>query len=263
MMGSFLNVAIYRLPKMMERAWREQCAELTGAGDEQAPAAPYNLIVPRSACPACGAKITALQNIPVLSYVWLRGRCASCKAPIGIRYPAVESITAFLSGGVAWYFGFGLPALAAIVFVWALIALAFIDFDTQLLPDSITLPLIWLGLLINTNGTFTDLQSAVMGAVAGYLILWLVYWVFKLLTGKEGMGYGDFKLLAAIGAWLGWKMLPLVILVSAGVGAVIGVGLILLARHGRNVPIPFGPYLAMAGVVALLWGPALMRLYLG
>jgi leader peptidase (prepilin peptidase)/N-methyltransferase len=262
MVGSFLNVAIYRLPKMMERAWREQCAELAGAVDEQALAGPYNLFVPRSACPACGAKITALQNIPVLSYAWLRGRCASCKAPIGIRYPAVELITALLSGGVAWYFGFGLPALAAIVFIWALIALAFIDFDTQLLPDSITLPLIWLGLLVNTGATFTDLQSAVIGAMAGYLVLWSVYWVFKLLTGKEGMGYGDFKLLAAIGAWLGWKMLPLVILVSAGVGAVIGIGLIVLARHGRNVPIPFGPYLAAAGWIALIWGERLIDSYL-
>ena len=264
LVGSFLNVVIYRLPKMMERAWREQCAELTAPpGGSAETVEKYNLIVPRSGCPSCGANITALQNIPVFSYLYLRGRCASCKTPIGARYPLVELVTGLLSGALAWHYGFGLAGMAAIIFVWALIALTFIDFDTQLLPDSITLPLLWLGLLVNIPGTFIDLRSAVIGAIAGYLILWSVYWLFKLATGKEGMGYGDFKLLAAIGAWLGWQMLPLVILVSAGVGAIIGVGLIILARHGRNVPIPFGPYLAMAGLIALLWGPALMRVYLG
>ena len=264
LVGSFLNVVIHRLPRMMERTWREQCAELAGsAGESVGIVEKYNLVVPRSGCPSCGANITALQNIPVLSYLWLRGRCANCKVRISARYPLVELVTSALCGGLAWHYGFGLAGLAAIVFVWGLIALTFIDFDTQLLPDSITLPMLWLGLLLNISGTFIDLQSAVIGAVAGYLILWTVYWLFKLATGKEGMGYGDFKLLAAIGAWLGWQMLPLVILVSAGVGAVIGAGLIILARHGRNVPIPFGPYLAMAGLVALLWGPALMRLYLG
>ena len=264
MVGSFLNVAIHRLPKMMELAWREQCAELSGDTDSAAPPAHvYNLVVPRSACPSCGAAITAAQNIPVLSYLWLRGRCAGCKSPISVRYPLVELITGAASGALAWHFGFGLIAVAAIVLTWALIALTFIDFDTQLLPDSITLPLLWLGLLVNINGTFADLRSAVIGAVAGYLILWLVYWLFKAATGKEGMGYGDFKLLAAIGAWLGWQMLPLVILVSAGVGAMVGIGLIVLARHSRNVPIPFGPYLAMAGLIALVWGQPLMHLYLG
>ena len=264
LVGSFLNVVIHRLPKMMERAWLEQCTELAAASEATVGTGEkYNLIVPRSGCPSCGANITALQNIPVLSYLYLRGRCANCKAPIGVRYPLVELLAGALSAALAWHYGFGLAGMAAIVFVWALIALTFIDFDTQLLPDSITLPLLWLGLLVNIPGTFIDLRSAVIGAIAGYLILWSIYWVFKLATGKEGMGYGDFKLLAAIGAWLGWQMLPLVILVSAGVGAIIGVGLIILARHGRNVPIPFGPYLAMAGLIALLWGPALMRVYQG
>jgi leader peptidase (prepilin peptidase)/N-methyltransferase len=262
MVGSFLNVVIHRLPRMMERAWREQCAELNGdvafaAGDSR-----YNLIVPHSACPSCGAQITALQNVPVLSYLFLRGRCANCHAPIGLRYPLVEAATGFLSGFLAWRFGFGFASICAIVFAWALIALTCIDFDTQLLPDDITLPLLWLGLLVNMQGVFTDLSSAVIGAVAGYLVLWTVYWLFKLATGKEGMGYGDFKLLAALGAWLGWQMLPLMILLSAGVGAVVGVGLIALTRHGRNVPIPFGPYLAIAGMIAMLWGQDLMRIYL-
>jgi leader peptidase (prepilin peptidase) / N-methyltransferase len=263
MVGSFLNVVIHRLPKMMERAWREQCAELNGNVAVSTEVETYNLVVPRSACPSCGAQITALQNIPMFSYLLLRGRCANCKAKIGLRYPLVELITGSLSGLVAWHFGFGFAAISAIVFTWALVALTCIDFDTQLLPDDITLPLLWLGLLANTHGTFTDIKSAVIGAAAGYLALWSVYWLFKLVTGKEGMGYGDFKLLAAIGAWLGWQMLPLVILLSAGVGSVVGVGLIILARHGRNVPIPFGPYLAIAGVIAMLWGSTIMRAYLG
>ncbi len=266
MVGSFLNVAIHRLPRMMEAEWREQCASLD-ADPTQAAAAPtgprYNLVVPRSACPACGHQIRALENIPVLSYLALRGRCSQCKTRISPRYPLVETLTGVLSAFVAWHFGFGAAALSALVFVWALIALTFIDFDTHLLPDSITQPLLWLGLLVNFGGTFTGLQSAVIGAVAGYLILWGVYWLFKLTTGKEGMGFGDFKLLAAIGAWLGWQVLPLTILLSSLVGAVVGITLILFAGHGRQIPIPFGPYLAGGGLIALFWGQSITQAYLG
>lgn len=259
LIGSFLNVVIYRLPKMMEREWQVQCAELRGESIPDTPK--FNIVTPRSACPACGHAITALQNIPVVSWLVLGGRCAACKARIPLRYPLVEILTGVLSAFIALRFGFGVAALGALCFLWSLIALAFIDFDTQLLPDSITLPLIWVGLLFNLFGTFTDLDAAVIGAVAGYLILWTVYWLFKLLTGKEGMGFGDFKLLAAIGAWLGWTLLPAVILLSAGVGAVIGIVLILVARHGRGTPIPFGPYLALGGLVALIWGDTLTRIY--
>ncbi len=258
--GSFLNVVIHRLPKMMEREWRLQCAELDGR--EVTITERYNLILPASTCPHCGHKIGAFENIPLLSYLWLRGRCAECKQPIGIRYPVVEAITGLVSAYAAWHFGFGWPAAAALLLVWALIALTFIDLDTQLLPDDITLPLLWLGLLVNLGGVFTDLESAVIGAMAGYLALWSVYWLFKLVTGKEGMGYGDFKLLAALGAWLGWKMLPAIILLSSVVGALVGVALILFARHGRSVPIPFGPYLAGGGLVALFWGQNLTQAYL-
>ncbi|MGB7543326.1 MAG: A24 family peptidase [Burkholderiales bacterium] len=258
--GSFLNVVIHRLPKMMEREWLEQCAELRG---ETAPAAEkFNLVLPRSRCPACGHGITAIQNIPLLSYAFLRGRCSACGARISARYPAVELLAGFAAAWCAARFGFGLAAVAAMVFLWCIIAASCIDFDTQLLPDSITLPLLWLGLLVNIPGTFTDLRAAVIGAAAGYLSLWCVYWLFKFVTGKEGMGFGDFKLLAAIGAWCGWQMLPGVILLSSFVGAVTGIGLMVLARHGRNVPIPFGPYLGIAGVVALFWGPQLTRYYL-
>lgn len=261
MVGSFLNVVIHRLPRMMEREWREQCSTLDG--EEAPPAAPYNLVVPRSACPSCGHMISAGENIPVVSWLILRGRCAHCKAPISPRYPIVEALTGIISGYVAWRFGFGPTALAALLFAWALIALTFIDFDTQLLPDSITQPLIWLGLLLNLNGFFTSLNEALVGAVAGYLSLWSIYWLFKLVTKKEGMGYGDFKLLAAIGAWLGWQMLPLVILLSSLVGAVVGISLILFAGHGRQIPIPFGPYLAGGGLIALLWGKPITQAYLG
>jgi leader peptidase (prepilin peptidase)/N-methyltransferase len=258
--GSFLNVVIHRLPKMMEREWQAECAAARG---EAPPAGPkYDLVTPRSACPACGHRITALENIPLVSYLWLRGRCAACRAAIGVRYPLVEALTATLTAYCAWHFGFGLAAFGAMLFAWCMIALTFIDVDTQLLPDSITLPLVWAGLLINLRGTFVDLPSAVIGAAAGYLVLWAVYWAFKLATGKEGMGFGDFKLLAAIGAWLGWKMLPLVILASSFVGAVVGVVLIVLARRGREVPIPFGPYLAGAGLIALFWGQDLVNRYL-
>jgi leader peptidase (prepilin peptidase)/N-methyltransferase len=259
MIGSFLNVVIYRLPKMMEREWKVQCAELRGETVADIPK--FNIVSPRSACTACGQAISPSQNIPVLSWLLLGGRCAGCKTRIPVRYPIVEILTGILSAFIAWRLGFGVAALGALCFLWSLIALAFIDIDTQLLPDSITLPLLWTGLLFNLFGTFTNLDAAVIGAVAGYLILWTVYWLFKLLTGKEGMGFGDFKLLAAIGAWLGWKLLPAVILLSAGAGAVIGIVLILVARHGRGTPIPFGPYLALGGLVAMLWGDALTRLY--
>ncbi len=258
--GSFLNVVIHRLPRMMERSWRAECAELRG---EPTPAEePFNLATPRSRCPQCGHPIGALENIPVVSWLLLRGRCRACGKRISIRYPLVETAAAVLSGYAAWQFGPTLAAAAALVFVWAMIALAGIDFDTQLLPDAITQPLLWAGLLFSLAGTYTDMQSAVIGAAAGYLSLWLVYWAFKLVTGKEGMGHGDFKLLGAIGAWLGWQMLPLTILVSSFVGAVVGIGLIAFSRHGRDTPIPFGPYLAAAGVVALFWGRTLTTAYL-
>jgi leader peptidase (prepilin peptidase) / N-methyltransferase len=259
--GSFLNVVIHRLPLIMEREWAAQCAEL-----QQQPAPvvePLTLAKPRSRCPHCGHAISALENIPVLSYVMLRGRCRGCRAPISLRYPAIELLTGLVFAYAACTLGYGLPLLGALGFVGAVIALGFIDFDTQLLPDDITLPLLWAGLAFNLLDTFTSLGNAVVGAMLGYLTLWSVYWAFKLATGKEGMGYGDFKLLAAIGAWLGWQMLPLVILLSSFVGAVVGVGLIVLTKHGRNVPIPFGPYLATAGVIALFWGKPLTRLYLG
>lgn len=266
LVGSFLNVVIHRLPRMMENDWRAQCEELTATTDQPQPEvaekAKYNLVVPRSACPHCGHQITAAENIPIVSYLVLTGRCRGCKTKISPRYPIVEGLTGLLSALAAWHFGFGIAGIGGIVLVWALIALTFIDADTQLLPDSITLPLIWLGLIVNINGTFTDLRSAVLGAIFGYLALWTVYWVFKLITKKEGMGYGDFKLLAAIGAWLGWQVLPLVILLSSVVGAVVGIILIVLARLGRNIPLPFGPYLAMAGFIALLWGQPIMQSYL-
>jgi leader peptidase (prepilin peptidase) / N-methyltransferase len=260
LVGSFLNVVIHRLPKMMEHDWHAQCAELNGQAPEPAPR--YNLVVPRSACPHCGHAISAIENIPLLSYLFLHGKCKGCGTFISPRYPAVEAISGILTAFAAWHFGFGIPGLAAIVFVWALIALTFIDFDTQLLPDDITLPLLWLGLLLNLNGAFTSLPNAVIGTVVGYLVLWIVYWAFKLVTGKEGMGYGDFKLLAAIGAWLGWTMLPLVIMLSSVVGAVVGIVLIVFAKHGRNIPIPFGPYLAGGGLIALFWGQPLTQSYL-
>ena len=265
LVGSFLNVVIHRLPRMMEQEWREQCATLDAAPDPlaAAPGPRYNLVVPRSACPSCGHQISAMENIPVLSYLALRGRCSQCKTGISPRYPIVEALTGALSAFVAWHFGFGFAALSALIFVWALVALTFIDFDTHLLPDSITQPLLWLGLLVNFNGAFTALDSAVIGAVAGYLILWSVYWLFKLATGKEGMGFGDFKLLAAIGAWLGWQVLPLTILLSSMVGATVGIVLILFASHGRQMPIPFGPYLAGGGLIALFWGKAITQAYLG
>jgi leader peptidase (prepilin peptidase)/N-methyltransferase len=258
--GSFLNVVIHRLPRMLEQGWRAECAELSGnplpAGET------YNLVLPRSRCPHCGHPIRAVENVPVLSYVALRGRCSACKAPISLRYPAVEALAGALAGYIAWRFGASAAAAGAMLFAWTMIALAFIDLDTFYLPDNLTLPLLWTGLVFNIGATFTDLTSAVIGAAGGYLVLWAVFWAYKLATGKEGMGFGDFKLLAAIGAWLGWKMLPLVILLSSFVGAVIGIALIVLARRGRNVPIPFGPYLALAGLIALFYGEQLNRHYL-
>ncbi len=260
LIGSFLNVVIYRLPKIMEREWNVFCAELAA---RVAPAAEtFNLVTPRSRCPSCASPVRAMDNLPLLSYVLVRGKCRHCNARISMRYPIVEALTGLLSGYVAWRFGVQWTTLAALVFCWALIALTFIDADTQLLPDQITQPLIWLGLLVNSGGLFTDLASALIGAVAGYLVLWTIYWLFKLATGKEGMGYGDFKLLAAIGAWLGWSMLPAVILLSSAVGAIVGIGLIALARHARSQPIPFGPYLAGGGIIALFWGQNLTQAYL-
>jgi leader peptidase (prepilin peptidase)/N-methyltransferase len=260
LVGSFLNVVIHRLPEMMEREWRAQCAELSGA--EKTVLEPYNLVTPRSACPHCSHPISALENIPVISYLFLRGKCKKCSAPISIRYPIVEIVSCILSAFAAWHFGYGLAGLSAILLVWALLALTCIDLDTQLLPDDITLPLLWLGLLFNLSNTFTSLTDAVLGAICGYLILWSVYWLFKFATGKEGMGYGDFKLLAAIGAWLGWQMLPLVIMLSSVVGAIVGITLIVAVKHGRDIPIPFGPYLAGGGLIALFWGTHLTQSYL-
>jgi leader peptidase (prepilin peptidase) / N-methyltransferase len=261
MMGSFLNVVIYRLPKMMERTWQHQCAELRGETNKEL--ATFNLATPRSVCPHCAHKISILENIPVISYLALRGRCSKCHGHISIRYPIVEVFTALLSGFVAWYFGYAFITFATLIFVWALIALAVIDIDTQLLPDDITLPLVWIGLLVNMKGGFTDINSAVIGAVAGYLLLWLVYWGFKLITGKEGMGYGDFKLLAAIGAWLGWSILPLVILFSSLVGTVVGLGLMIAAKLKKSIPIPFGPYLVGGALIALFWGQQINHAYFG
>ena len=260
MVGSFLNVVIYRLPKIMERDWQQQCAELRG--EELPPQEAFNLALPRSRCPACAHPISALENIPLASYIVLRGKCSACGARISPRYPLIEALSGLGSAYAAWHFGFGPAALAAMLFLWCMIALSFIDFDTQLLPVSITLPLVWAGLLFNLAGTYTDLASALIGAVAGYLSLWCVYWGFKFATGKEGMGFGDFKLLAAVGAWLGWQMLPFVVLASSFVGAVIGIALMLFAKRGRNVPIPFGPYLAVAGAVALFWGKPLTYAYM-
>ncbi len=261
LVGSFLNVVIHRLPRMLEREWQAQCESL--AGREPAPEPDYNLLTPRSACPHCGHEIRWYENIPLLSFVWLKGRCSACGQPIGWRYPIVEALSALAAVLTVWHFGPSPQAAAASVLLWALIALTGIDLDTHLLPDRITQPLLWAGLLANWQGLFVPLEDALIGAVAGYLALWLVYHAFKLATGREGMGYGDFKLLAALGAWLGWQMLPLVILAASLGGAVVGLTLIMLAGHDRARPIPFGPWLALGGVIALLWGEGLLRLYLG
>ena len=260
LVGSFLNVVIHRVPIMLEREWAGQAAEMRGETPPEQPA--YNLVLPRSACPACGHRITALENIPVLSWLMLRGRCSACASPIPMRYPLVELATAVLSGLAVWHLGAGAAGIAALLLTWTLIALTGIDLDTQLLPDNLTLPLLWAGLAVNLAGVFVPLESAVIGAMAGYGSLWAVYWLFKLATGKEGMGYGDFKLLGALGAWFGWQALPGMILLSSLVGALVGIGLIVFARHGREVPIPFGPYLAGAGLLTLYFGKPIAA-YLG
>ncbi len=260
--GSFLNVVIHRLPLMMEREWHVHCRELAGEEEPEKDEPPFNLAVPRSRCPNCQHPIGALENIPVISYLLQRGLCRHCKAPISARYPIVELLTAVLSAVVAWHFGFGLSALFALLLTWTLIALTFIDLDHQLLPDAITQPVLWFGLAISLWAVFVPVQTALVGALAGYLSLWSVYHLFRLLTGKEGMGYGDFKLLALLGAWLGWQQLPLVILLSSLVGAVVGISLIVFRKHERSVPIPFGPYLAAAGWIALIWGQELTAAYL-
>jgi leader peptidase (prepilin peptidase)/N-methyltransferase len=283
LVGSFLNVVIHRLPRMLEREWQAQARELlagdavAGPGSAAAPPAvapsaevPYNLVVPRSACPACHAPITAMQNIPLVSWLALRGRCASCRAPISVRYPLIELLTGVLSAAVAWKFGFGWPAAGALGVSWALVALAGIDLDTQLLPDSITLPLLWAGLLaslawsplVGAASLPVPPAESILGAAVGYLSLWSVYHLFRLATGKEGMGHGDFKLLAALGAWLGWHMLLPIVLGSACVGALVGIGLIASGRRGRSVPMPFGPFLAAAGWAAMMWGNEWVAAYL-
>lgn len=255
--GSFLNVVIVRVPKMMELEWQQQAAELRGEEHAEAPA--FNLVTPRSHCPGCGHAIGLLENIPVLSWLFLRGRCSSCGMRIPARYPLVEVLTGLLSLAAIWKFGPTAAGAGALLLGFFLVALTFIDLDTQLLPDDMTLPLLWLGLLFNLWGVFAPLESAVIGAIAGYLVLWAVYWLFRLATGKEGMGYGDFKLLAALGAWFGWQSLPAIILLSSVVGAAVGIALMVFRRHGRDVPIPFGPYLAGAGLLALYFGEPISR----
>ncbi len=261
LVGSFLNVVILRLPVMLERQWRLECRQFLEL-PEPPPEERLDLLYPPSRCPRCGHRIRAWENVPVLSWLWLRGRCSRCRAPISPRYPVIEALTAILSLAVAWRFGVSPQTLWALVLTWGLIVLSVIDYDHQLLPDALTLPLLWLGLLLSLSGVFTDPRSAIMGVAAGYLLLWGVYQSFRLITGKEGMGYGDFKLLALLGAWLGWQMLPLIVLLSSLLGALAGVTLILFRGRDRGLPIPFGPYLAVAGWIALMWGEALNRWYL-
>lgn len=270
LVGSFLNVVIYRIPVMLQREWRQQCCEFLeldekkfSKDDPTAKHKVFNLVKPDSHCPQCNAPVRAWQNIPILSYVMLHGKCAGCQKPISIRYPIIELVTGLLSGLVAWQFGATWLTLAFLVLTWSLISLTMIDFDHQLLPDNITLPLLWLGLLVNTllPESTVGAADAVLGAIIGYLSLWSLYWIFKLLTGKEGMGYGDFKLLGALGAWMGWQSLLLIVILSSLVGAVVGIALLLFRGRDRNIPIPFGPYLAGAGFIAMLWGDALTRLY--
>ncbi|XQE67843.1 prepilin peptidase [Pseudomonas sp. P3C3] len=259
--GSFLNVVIYRLPVMMQRDWRKQAREILELPEEPEQGT-FNLVLPNSCCPHCGHQIRPWENIPVLSYLFLRGKCAGCKAPISKRYPLVELACGLLSGYVAFHFGFGWQAAGMLLLTWGLLAMSMIDCDHQLLPDALVLPLLWLGLIANQFGLFTSLEDALWGAIAGYLSLWSVYWLFKLLTGKEGMGYGDFKLLAMLGAWGGWQVLPLTILLSSLVGAVLGVIMLRLRNQETSTPIPFGPYLAIAGWIALLWGDQITATYL-
>ncbi len=261
LIGSFLNVVIHRVPIMMQR---ETDNFIAAERDEALPhPQTYNLVVPRSACTSCGHTLSAIENIPLFSWLWLRGRCRHCGAKVSARYPLVEVLTALVSGWVIWRLGSGFEGVAALWLAWSLVAMTFIDIDTQLLPDDLTLPLVWLGLLVNLIGGFVSLQDAVIGAAAGYLCLWGVYWLYRFATGKEGIGYGDFKLLAALGAWLGWMMLPLIVLLSSLLGAVVGIALIVMRRHQRGVPIPFGPFLAIAGLVALLYGQIIIGAWLG
>lgn len=260
--GSFLNVVAYRLPIMMRKQIEDDYQSLAQeVPSTQSESEPFNLMVPHSACPKCKAAIKPWQNIPVISYLWLKGKCANCQTAISIRYPIVELTTGLLGLLVAWQFGVSIQTAAMLLFTYFIVALTLIDLDEYLLPDSLTLPLIWIGLLANTYGAFTTLESAVYGAVAGYLSLWSIFWLFKIITGKEGMGYGDFKLLAAIGAFLGWQSLPVVILLSSAVGAVVGIAMMLILGRDKNIPIPFGPYLAAAGFIAALWGEPLTQLY--
>jgi leader peptidase (prepilin peptidase)/N-methyltransferase len=261
LVGSFLNVVIYRLPVMMQTGWRRECREYLQLPPEEENEV-FNLMLPASHCPSCKSEIKAYQNIPVLSYLLLGGKCAHCGVKIAIRYPLIEAFTGLCSAVVAWHFGYGWTLAFALPLTWCLIALSFIDIDQQLLPDSITLPMLWLGLLLSLFDIYTNSHDAIIGAIAGYLSLWSVYQLFKLLTGKEGMGYGDFKLLALFGAWLGWQYLPLIILLSSLVGAVIGIAMIVFGKRDAGKPIPFGPYLAMAGWLAMLFGPELNALYL-
>ncbi len=265
LVGSFLNVLIHRLPIMLERSWQQEYSDYFSTEDQAITEEKelYNLFLPRSACPHCSHQISALENIPLLSWLCLRGRCRSCHKPISIRYPAVELLTAVASVVVAVYFPPGIPLAGALLLTWILIALTFIDFDKMLLPDQLTLPLLWAGLIINISEQYVSLTDAVLGAAAGYMVLWSLYWTFKLLTGKEGMGYGDFKLLAALGAWLGWQSLPLILILSSCVGAILGIALIVANRQQHGKPMPFGPYLAIAGWIALLWGHQITDWYLG
>lgn len=268
--GSFLNVVIYRLPIMFKREWRKDCCNYLEENykaniqldSSSEPKEPFNLITPDSTCPSCGHKIRAWENIPLISYIFLKAKCSNCKTAISFRYPFIELLSAGLAALCAWHFGFSAAGLSAIVLSWALISLALIDYDTQYLPDQITLPFLWIGLILNLNNTFTDINSAVVGAIAGYLTLWCVHHIFKLITKKDGMGYGDFKLLALLGAWMGWQFLPLIIILSSLVGSIIGISLLLLKKQQRDIPIPFGPYLAIAGWIALIWGNEINQSYL-
>jgi len=253
LVGSFLNVVIYRLPIMLERQWKQDCLEWQGDAPAEDASGHFNLVVPRSECPTCGHRISAWENIPVISYLFLRGKCAGCKTPISMQYPLVELTTALLSVLVAWKVGYSAALPALLIFTWVLVALSVIDAKTMLLPDLLVYPLLWAGLLLNIDGLFTNLHHAVLGAVWGYLSLWLVFHLFRLLTGKEGMGYGDFKLLAALGAWGGWQILPFVIFAASMLGAVFGIAWMIIKRQNQSVPMPFGPWLASAGFIALIW----------
>lgn len=262
LIGSFLNVVIYRLPVMMERSWKSDCAECFPEAKLKVDDEVFNLVLPRSRCPQCHHLIGSTENIPVVSWLLQKGKCKHCACKISTRYPAIELLTGFLSLVVALFIPFGWPLLFALIFTWVLIALTFIDVDTMLLPDQLTLPLVWLGLLVNLSGMFTSLNDAVLGAVFGYLALWSIYWLFKLVTGKEGMGYGDFKLLAALGAWFGWQALPVIILLSSFAGAVLGILMMALSKDKKSKPIPFGPYLAIAGWAYLIYGTEITNAYL-